>query len=553
MIQFFQRLLALAGKAHKKNQSPVSKRWRQSLQVEELLARIVPTGSPVSLLGTGQLFIKGSVGNDTVVVSPDVADATKIDVLYNGTAFQFDAASIKSIRFDGGLGNDSFTNNTSINSVANGGAGDDTLTGGQGDDTLNGGAGNDHLSGGAGNDILLGLNGNDVLQGDLGKDILNGGIGNDTLDGGADDDILSGVAGNDILNGGTGNDLESGGDGNDVLNGDAGNDALNGDAGTDTLDGGADDDTLAGGAGNDLLKGGVGNDLLNGGAGNDNLLGEAGDDRLLGQAGADILSGGTGDDGLDGGAGNDKLHGGLGNDSLAGGAGNDVLHGDAGDDTLDGGLGSDSLNGDDGVDRESNGESQSAEVHLDAQLSNGAGATGKAEFNTTAAEFELEVQGGPASATLDVVVDGVKIGVITTDASGAGQLEIHQATFTVTDTSTIVVGDLAASGLSGNFASIINTEFKASLRAPTGAAVGVAQFNAGDQNLEVMIAGAASNATYDVTVDGVLFGTITTNALGKGKLEMTAATLAIKKDTLLTIGDPASPLLTGAFDTAIDD
>lgn len=553
MIQFFQRLLALAGKAHKKNQSPVSKRWRQSLHVEELLTRIVPTVSPVTVLGTGQLFIKGSVGNDTVVVAPDVADATKIDVLYNGTAFQFDAASIKSIRFDGGLGNDSFTNSTSINSVANGGAGDDNLVGGQGDDTLNGGAGNDHLSGGTGNDILLGAEGNDVLQGGVGKDTLSGGLGNDNLDGGDDDDILSGAAGNDILNGGAGNDLENGGNGNDVLTGDAGNDALNGDAGNDTLDGGADDDALAGGAGNDLLKGSSGNDLLNGGAGSDNLLGDAGDDRLLGGAGADILSGGTGDDTLDGGASNDKLHGGLGDDSLAGGAGNDDLHGDSGDDSLDGGSGFDSLSGDDGIDQESNGESQSTEVHLNSLLKNDAGAIGKAEFNATATEFELEIKQGPASATLDVLVDGSKIGVITTDASGSGQLEIHKAAFTITDSSTIVIGDLAAGGLSGNFATIINTEIKASLSAPAGAATGVAEFNADDQNLEVKIVGAASNATYDVTVDGVLIGTITTNSLGKGKLEMNAGALAIKKDSLLTIGNPANPLLTGAFVLANED
>jgi len=73
--------------------------------------------------------------------------------------------NVTEVVFNGGAGNDSFTDNTSINCVAYGNAGDDTLIGGSGNDMLYGGPGNDTLWGGAGDDYLDGGTGNNVLHG----------------------------------------------------------------------------------------------------------------------------------------------------------------------------------------------------------------------------------------------------------------------------------------------------------------------------------------------------------------------------------------------------
>lgn len=53
---------------------------------------------------------------------------------------------------------------------------------------LEGGGGNDDIWGRSGNDDLFGGSGNDTLDGGSGRDELRGGSGNDTLDGGSGDD-----------------------------------------------------------------------------------------------------------------------------------------------------------------------------------------------------------------------------------------------------------------------------------------------------------------------------------------------------------------------------
>jgi hypothetical protein len=75
-----------------------------------------------------------------------------------------------------------------MNSVQQGGSGDDTLTGTDGNDTISGGDGADSLSGGLGDDSLFGDAGNDSLAGNDGADYLDGGTGADTLAGGSGND-----------------------------------------------------------------------------------------------------------------------------------------------------------------------------------------------------------------------------------------------------------------------------------------------------------------------------------------------------------------------------
>jgi hypothetical protein len=174
-----------------------------------------------------------------------------------GLVSVFDANDVPRIFFNGLGGNDVFTSNSSIETIAHGGAGDDDINGGWGRVELYGDSGNDNLH--AGNlayGVMLGGYGNDTLRsgargmdllGEEDDDLLVGGYGNDYLSGGSGNDFLFGREGNDSLSGNAGNDQLQGGDGNDKLWGQDGFDIVMGDAGRDTISGGADRDVLDGG------------------------------------------------------------------------------------------------------------------------------------------------------------------------------------------------------------------------------------------------------------------------------------------------------------------
>jgi Ca2+-binding RTX toxin-like protein len=91
-----------------------------------------------------------------------------------------------------GDGDDSLTDQTSIDMLADGGIGSDTILGGAGDDRISGGDGRDYLYGGVGDDRIAGDAGDDFL---VGESLLDLGMGNqvpsgsnsalDVLDGGS--------------------------------------------------------------------------------------------------------------------------------------------------------------------------------------------------------------------------------------------------------------------------------------------------------------------------------------------------------------------------------
>jgi Ca2+-binding RTX toxin-like protein len=217
-------------------------------ELETLEDRAVPTASVVA----GNIVIQGTNYNDVVSISHTVRDGRSLyDVVENGHVTRFDARSQNihgSVIFNGGYGNDSFTNYTILPSIADGGYGNDVMVGGTGNDTLRGGFGNDRLTGGLGNDFLDGGDGGDTLYGQAGNDILYGSTGTDLLDGGD---------GNDTLHGGADMDFLFGGFGDDRLYGEGGYDLLYGQEGNDYLDGGKDGiaDALRGGLGTDTYVG----------------------------------------------------------------------------------------------------------------------------------------------------------------------------------------------------------------------------------------------------------------------------------------------------------
>ncbi len=322
----------------------------------------------------------------------------QIRVELNGMVQNYGPSSVQEVRFYGYSGDDSFTNLTSITSIAWGYDGDDTLNGGWvddslygndgldrldgngGDDYLDGGADRDSIYGGYNDDYMVGREGNDFMDGENGHDSLWGSEGNDFLRGQSGDDYLVGGDGNDFVYAHDGDDTVFGSDGNDFLDGGDGNDRLNADSGRDTLYGGDDHDTLDGGSGNDYMSGSYGNDYIIGRLGNDTLYGSWGDDTLYGSEGDDTLSGssgadyivaGDGHDSVNGGSGNDSSWGGTGNDTLDGWSGRDMIIAWSGNDSLDGGSGNDSLyagSGDDQLNGSSGNDYLSGESGRDALL-----------------------------------------------------------------------------------------------------------------------------------------------------------------------------------------
>ena len=147
-------------------------------------------------------------------------------------------------------------------------------------------------------------------------------------DGGVAPVDLAGTGGDDRLIGGAGDDTLTGGDGSDTLNGGDGDDLiLCGTTGADARDivyAGRGDDSIDGGHGNDLIFGQDGDDTIAGGFGADDLQGQNGNDVITGSAFADILFGGAGDDFLNGGFGHDLINGGAGGDRFFHAAGSEA-------------------------------------------------------------------------------------------------------------------------------------------------------------------------------------------------------------------------------------
>ena len=305
----------------------------------------------------GEVVIRGD-GFDNQVLVQQVNASLRVTVANQGST-NYDFNSVDSLRFIGGNGNDIFTNETNITTIAAGNNGNDRLTSGNGNDRLFGGGGNDILNSSGGTNTLNGANGNDNITGGSGVDTIFGFDGNDTINGGAgndyivagdDDDTINGNGGNDTVFASGGDDTVYGGDGNDSLYGQAGIDDLFGEAGNDLIRGGTGNDTLIGDAGDDRILGEDGIDELRGNDGRDVIFGGDNSDLIYGDNGFDFLYGGLGNDDIYGGASSDQIRGNEGNDNLYGEAGNDRVAGDDGDDFLDGGAGSDTVLGDAGED-----------------------------------------------------------------------------------------------------------------------------------------------------------------------------------------------------------
>lgn len=165
----------------------------ETLEGRRLLSAAPLLGS-AELGATGVLDVNGTRRADSIHVSLNAADATKLDVNINGVISTFDLALVRSVYMSGGNGKDVLTvdGTVSLTVKIDGGNGNDRLSGGSGNDELHGGKGKDDLDGGAGDDALDGAAGKDNLDGGEGDDDLDGGKGKDTCQGGLGSDSFDG-------------------------------------------------------------------------------------------------------------------------------------------------------------------------------------------------------------------------------------------------------------------------------------------------------------------------------------------------------------------------
>ena len=244
----------------------------------------------------GDIEIIGTSGDDVVTV--DDASGDRIRVRANGQNFFLELQDFAEVFFEGRAGDDSFTNRTSLISIADGGPGNDRLVSRSGSSLFFGGNGADRLVGGPMEDFLIGGAGDDDIFGGAGPDKLNGGTGMDRIFGQSGDDTIVAEGGHDIVYGQAGNDLIDAGNGQDLVFGGSGDDMIEGGSSEDTLIGNAGNDTIFGGPGADFITGDGGADILCGGAGPDELRGNTGADAIYGEGGEDLLVGGGGSDDL---------------------------------------------------------------------------------------------------------------------------------------------------------------------------------------------------------------------------------------------------------------
>jgi Ca2+-binding RTX toxin-like protein len=265
MRQFFTNLLSpLARPALHARPSAKKRGTRPAL--EGLERRDMPSNVPV--LSGGILSMQAGNQGDKIQVQIDHNNpATKYDdevlvtwtradgnidhysfKLYGG--YQGKQQLVKEVHVEGGDGNDTIVNDTSLISVLRGGKGNDAIKGGSAADLMEGGLGSDVLEGRGGNDQLY-ANTKGGTDSDLATDVLKGGNG--------DDYLVGGHGGVNFMYGGNDNDVLLGGD-KALAN------HLFGGGGDDYLGGGSAEkwsdpppfNYLVGGEGEDTLQGGWG-------------------------------------------------------------------------------------------------------------------------------------------------------------------------------------------------------------------------------------------------------------------------------------------------------
>ena len=285
------------------------------------LTKLTNAGATVSVDANGHLVVDwNAVSGWTadLVLSGDIVTGVDMEVTADPRAFTVDKLTGSITAHDVVINIDEVVG-TAYNDVLRAASLDTILDGGDGNDTLYGGAGNDTIETGAGNDLVFAGEGNNTIN-------VNGG-GNDTINAGS---------GNDTINvRGAGNYTINAGGGNNIVN-------INfaGNVGTSVVNTGTGDDAIA-------ITGGANNTIVD--AGGDNTItidSAAANNNVTTGAGADIVTVNGVDNVVDTGAGNDIVNvNGSGSSNVASGTGADTINiAGSGTTTVNAGAGNDTIN-----------------------------------------------------------------------------------------------------------------------------------------------------------------------------------------------------------------
>ena len=247
----------------------------------------------------GHLTINLSNSGDTVFLRdvgwPGSNDLEMV-IWHNQVQSVTPLSGVKSIRINGGTGNDTITNNTNVPMTVYCGPGNDRVFGGFNVDEIYGGPGDDLIVGNGGNDLLLGEDGEDGIAGGEGNDLIVGGRGDDDIQGGNGHDGIDAGDGDDWIGGGAGVNIIWCGNGDDLVKNRAHHEPWPGTS-TNVVFGGNGNDEIHGDKGNtDYLFGGNGNDYCNGNGGQDWIEGNDGNDEIVSGTGASVINAGYGND-----------------------------------------------------------------------------------------------------------------------------------------------------------------------------------------------------------------------------------------------------------------
>jgi Ca2+-binding RTX toxin-like protein len=158
-----------------------NQRSKARLNVERLEDRQLLAGGITSAAGI--VTIEGTPGADVAHVvqhgTKIVIDLTTPD---GATAVRtFKRSQLRRVVFQGGDGNDTFINRSTVKATAIGGNGSDFFRAGKSGDTLLGGSGDNTLIGGSGHDRLVGGPSADVIIAGKGRAVITGGGGHDII------------------------------------------------------------------------------------------------------------------------------------------------------------------------------------------------------------------------------------------------------------------------------------------------------------------------------------------------------------------------------------
>ena len=157
-------LKEFATMSSKKSKQRTSKnRRRKTASSAQPYVKLEPRKLLAITLVDGIVEIEGTIEDDVVTVEP-IGDSAISVSLNSDESIRFSVEDVIRVRFRGLRGDDTFTNNSDVDSTAFGHDGDDVFIGGGGNNRFQGGDGRDVLTGGPRNDVIRGRDGLSLIH-----------------------------------------------------------------------------------------------------------------------------------------------------------------------------------------------------------------------------------------------------------------------------------------------------------------------------------------------------------------------------------------------------